>query len=848
MKAPKVAGLRPTAVVRLYLGRLRRHAGEEALAAVGIAIGVALVFGVLVASSSLTRAASQVVEGVTGKATLQIAARSSAGFNEGLEQTVARLPGVRRVGGVLRENATVVGPRGRAQIQLVGPTLSVSTFGGSIAQSLSSGEVPETGGLLLSAAAAEQIGARHGEDITVLAAGAAHPIRVVDVLGTRSFGPALASSAMAIVQLPVAQQLTGRRERITQILVEPTPGAETRAKKELNEVGGDRFNVLPATQEVAQLVQANRPNQQSTTLFALISAMVGLLLAASAVLLTLPDRRRDVTQLRIFGYGPLQICVIVSFQAVVLGVISSAMGVGLGDLLSRLLFNQVPTYLAFAFPISGHQTPSLTVTALAFSGGLAAAIVASLPVLYELRDPVESALNNRRDGGQQIPPHVSRRLAGAAAALAGMVALVAVSDASATLICGVIIAVIVVCAVPLAYDYALVTLTPISRHVRGLAAVAVMELRATSTRSIALASVAALVVYGNVAIDGARHDVTKGLEATIAQYESTADVWVSTGNNVFDTDAFNAHGLASRLGALPSVAAVRKYAGALLDDGERRLLIRAHDPQTPVMLQPLAIVHGDLQRANQLLRTQGWGTVSEGFATEHHLGIGSSFTLPTPSGSLRLRVVATTTNLGWPPGLVTMSASDFHRAWMSDQPTAFEVNAKPGMSPGAVLREVRSVLAFYPGLQAHTAAEGTAEAQSTMRQGLTNLGQIANLLLLIGGLAIAATLGAAIWQRRQKLASMKVWGYDGLQLWRSLLLECTILLGIGGLVGAIGGLSGHALASRYLRAATGFPAPFSFDAAAVGFVVVAVAAIALLAIALLGIAAASVQPTARFQD
>jgi putative ABC transport system permease protein len=802
---------------------------------------------VLVASSSLTRAANQIVRGVTGRASLQVAARSPAGFSQSLEQTVAGLPGVQHAGGVLRENATVVGPHGRAQIQLVAPTLSVSAFGGSIARSLSSGPIPETGGLLLSSAVAGQIGARRGSTITLLAAGAAHPIRVAEVLGS-SFGAALASSSVAIAQLPVAQQLTDRRERLTQILLETTPGSQKRVARALKKVAAGRLDVLPADQEVTQLVQANRPNQQSTTLFALISAMVGLLLAASAVLLTLPDRRRDVTQLRIYGYGPLQVCVIVAFQGLTLGAISSAIGVSLGYFVAHMLFNQVPTYLAFAFPISGSQTASATITALSFGGGVAASVVASLPILYELRHPLESALNTRRDGGQQIPPRVTRGLALTALILACFVTVVALGDASATLICGVIIAVTVAFAVPLVYDHALTGLSPISRRLKGLLALAVMELRATSMRSIALASVAALVVYGNVAIDGARDDVTTGLEATIAQYESTANVWVSTGNNVFDTDPFNAPHLVSRLRALPAVAAARIYDGGLLDAGDRRLLIRAHDPRTPVMLQSLGIVQGNLQRTNQLLRTRGWATVSEGFAAEHHLGVGDIFALPTPSGKLSLRVAATTTNLGWPPGLVTMSAADFRQAWRTEQPTAIEINTKPSLNPRVALREVHRVLVSYPGLQAHTAAEGTREAQQTTRQGLRDLGQIATLLLVTGGVAIAASLGAAIWQRRQKLASMKVGGYDRAQLWRSLLLECTVLLGIGGLVGAAGGVSGHALASRYLRATTGFPAPFSLDAAAIAFVVLAVVAIALGAIAVLGIAAASVPPTARFQE
>ncbi len=48
--------------------------------------------------------------------------------------------------------------------------------------------------------------------------------------------------------------------------------------------------------------------------------------------------------------------------------------------------------------------------------------------------------------------------------------------------------------------------------------VVVSELRATTTRSVALAGIAALAVYGSVAIGGARDDLLRGLDANFGEY------------------------------------------------------------------------------------------------------------------------------------------------------------------------------------------------------------------------------------------------------------------------------------------------------------------------------------------
>lgn len=109
--------------------RLRLHTGQELLAGSGIAVGVALVFGVLVANASITGSAKELIRQVVGSARLELTARSPTGFDQRLAGAVEGLPDVRHSAGVLRENVTVVGPHGRRPVQLLGVSPSVVALG-----------------------------------------------------------------------------------------------------------------------------------------------------------------------------------------------------------------------------------------------------------------------------------------------------------------------------------------------------------------------------------------------------------------------------------------------------------------------------------------------------------------------------------------------------------------------------------------------------------------------------------------------------------------------------------------------------------------------------------------------
>lgn len=845
-------GLRLSVLARFYRWRLREHGVQELLAAAGIAIGVALVFGVLVANTSLTASARQLVDGVVGSARIQMAARSADGFDERIARAATALRGIRYAAADLRANIALVGPHGRRSIQLVGVTPELAKFGGSQTKDFGPGGLRLSDGMTLPAGTAHAIGAQPGEFVRVLTRGQSKRVRVGSVLDASAIGP-LADSPVAIALLPVAQRIAGMPGRVSQLLVEPEPGADAVVTRGLREIAQGRLFVGSARAELRLLDLTAKPNDQSTTLFAAIGGMVGFLLALNAMLMTMPARRRFVAELRTQGFDPLQVSLIVLFEALVLGVVASLAGLLLGDLLSRTLFHRVPAYLAFAFPIGTEQTVDAATVLIAFGGGILASLLATVPPMLDLRRrrPVDAIFSEtgEAEGGEQVGRSVTRTLL-----IAGLMTIVVATflarvDPVLTIVSEVLLVLAALCLIPWAFKAITGPLERVSRRMRGsMLAVAVMEVRATSTRSIALAAVAAVAVFGSVAIEGAHHDLVRGLDANFGQFLGTADLWVTTGGDDLTTNAFASGRLPQRLVRRPEVADVRTYQGSLLDDGDRRLWIIARSPQDPQPIPPSQLVSGDLGDASAQVRRGGWAAVSGVFARSRDLTVGDSFVLPTPSGGYRMRVAAITTNLGWPPGGVILSTRDYRRAWQTNDPSALQIDLAPGVTPLAGKRAVERVLGPQTGLHVQTLAERQAQYASLSRQGLTSLSQISVLLLVAAAIAVAAALGATIWQRRPRLAALRIQGFDAVQLWRALLIEGAIVLSIGSAIGAALGLYGHALANRFLESTTGFPAPFSIAGGSLVVTFALVVGIALAIYLLPGWAAARVSARTSFQE
>jgi putative ABC transport system permease protein len=845
-----IFGLRPSILFHLYGRRLRFHTVQELLAGCGVAVGVALILGVMLANASLLGSTERTINGVIGAAKLELAARSDDGFPRAIAGRVEQLHGVQVAAPVLQENASIIGPKGRLSVQLLGATPTLLLLGGTATQNLGVAPSLLGKGVGLPYGVADAIGARPGGEVTVLSAGQAHKSRVSAVLGPDAVGSAT-GSPLVVALLGVAQELAGRPNRVTQVLVRPYSGDQALVARELQGVAAGHLNVVPADNELILLLAIAKPSSQATTMFALIGAMVGFLFTFNAILLTVPERRRYVADLRMQGYDWRQVLAVLGFEALILGVAASVVGVLLGYLLARTLFHQVPVYLAFAFPVGDRQIVEVPTFALAIGCGVLATLLASLLPVFDLRPdrPRDTVLRQANDGGRQVSHLTAIRLGVGGVVLVGTSTVAALLAPHVTIVSGVVLALATICFIPWMFIAAASALRWMSERIVSSALVlAVRELRVVSLPMVALAGVGALAIYGSVAVGGARHDLLTGLNTNFHEYLDTADLWVTTGGNDLTTNSFQPGTLQSSVARAPGVASVRNYQGELMDIGGRRVWVIARSPNDPAIIPPSQLQSGNLTLADQLLRQSGWAAVSNTFAQEHHLRVGSQYELPTPSGPHPFRVAATLTNMGWPSGAVLLNTRDYSRYWQTVEPSALEVLLKPGVGELVGKHAVEGVLAGHPGLAVQTKRQREMEYQANSRQAVAALGEISTLLLIAAALAVAAALIASIWQRRPELASLKIQGYDRYQLWRALLLESSIVLGFGCAIGAIFGMYGHALASRWLTISTGSPAPFTLGVLQVLIDLALVAGIGLLVIALPGLMAAKVSPLLALQE
>ncbi len=831
-------------ILYIYRARLRARLVlvQELLAVVGIAVGVALLFASHVADTSLNGSVQELSSQIVGKMQLQLSARGPRGFGERLRGELRRIPGVLATLPVLERDVSLIGPTGREAVDLIGADPRLADVGGSLLRRFSYAQLEHQRALALPAPVARTIGAGPLEPAKLSVGASTVPTLVGATLGTTDIGR-LVDSPVALAPVAYAQRLTGMQGRITRIFVRAAPASEAEVRARLKRLAAaDDLNAEPADFDATLFRVAAAPADASTSLFSAISALVGFMLAFNAMLVTLPLRRSLVETLRARGASRTMTVEVLLFDAFVLGALGSIFGLALGEVVSIAAFHQSPGYLSFAFPIGTQRIVTWQSVALAVSAGL---LAAGIGVLAPLRDILSSPL--RGPGGPAIRLRTWRmaRLAGGAACLLGTTAIL-LADPKAAVLGSVALVAALLLLLPLLFDAALGAFSRLQRPLHAASTrLALVELQtpATRVRSLAIAATGAIAVFGSVAIQGAQRNLQSGLDHTAADVNLVTDLWVSPAGagNTLGTTPFQS-GAAKALAALPGVQRLSVYRGGFLDVGDRRVWVLAPPSSSPRPIPPSQLVRGDLARATERLRRHGWAVLSQAIAAERHLRIGQSFTLPAPRPTV-FRVAALSTNAGWPPGAIIINASDYARAWGSDEASAYNVTLAPGLSAARGRRELERALGPGSGLAVQTAQQRARQWQAASRQGLARLTQIAALVLIAAILATAGAMSSLIWQRRPQLAYIKRQGYKRGVLWRALLCESALVLGSGCSIGAVFGLYGQLLLSHALATVTGFPVVFAFGGSAALWSFALVGAVALAILALPGYLAVRVRPT-----
>ncbi len=335
-------------MLRLTLKGLLAHKLRVALTALAIVLGVTFVTGTLVLTDTLNNTFTTLfskiysnvdfeVRGVAAFADQQGAGAVRQPISDTLLPKVAAVPGVAASEGLVGGYAQFVDKHGKAITTGGAPTLG-TTFGDKPELSALhpvSGHGP-TGPteVAMDEGTAKKYHFAVGDRVKVLLPG---PPETFTISGIVRFGSAdnLGGATLAAFTLPTAQKLFHVEGRVDTIEVATASGADKAA------VERDIAKILPKGVEVvsAQKVadeQSSAINDAlgffSTALlvFALISLFVGGFTILNTFSITVGQRTRELALLRIVGASRGQVFRSVMLEALVIGLLASLVGLGLG--------------------------------------------------------------------------------------------------------------------------------------------------------------------------------------------------------------------------------------------------------------------------------------------------------------------------------------------------------------------------------------------------------------------------------------------------------------------------------------------------------------------------------------
>jgi putative ABC transport system permease protein len=772
---------------RASVRHLTRHPGQLALSVVGIALGVAVVLSVDLATESARRSFALFTESVAGRATHQI-----VGGPAGVPEEVYRRL---RVDMGLRESAPVV-ERDVAAPDFPGVSfhlLGVDPFAEAPFRSFVSGDairsVTDVSALLTRPAAA--LLARDTARALGLAPGDSFLVRVgavrrrLTLIGELVPGDSLSAQALErllVTDISTAQELLsapGRLSRIDLIVPDEPAGAAT-----LSRVRGllpPGIQVAPAgarAETIAQMMQAFTVNLTALSLLALV---VGAFLIYNTMTFSVVQRRELLGMLRALGVTRHEVFGLVMTEALVIGLVATALGVPLGILLGQGLVRLVTRTVNDLYVTLTVRELAIPALALLKAGalGVGGTVLAALaPALEAMVTAPRAVL---------IRSTIEARARGAAAPLAAGGAVLVLGGMGLVVLTrsGVAVAYAGLFAILLGAAFmtpaATVSLMRVCRPVMGallglpgrMAAGAVLQ--AQSRTSVALAAlmvaVAATVSVG-IMIGSFRDTVVRWLDVSLR-----ADVYVSVPSLVGSRpDSVLDPALVARLSAAPGVARVNTLRGVRVESPEGAIQMIAVDLDAPGH-RTFLYQAGDPATVQRALDTAGAVAVSEPFARRRGLGLGSRLRLHTDRGEREFPVAGVYYDYGSSEGVVMMSRRTYERLWDDAGVTSLGVVAAPGVDLDSLIDSLRRLAGPDQDVVIRSNRALREASLQIFDRTFAVTVVLRYLALIVAFIGVLSALTALALERTRELGVLRAQGFTVRQVW-GLVIAQTGLMGL----------------------------------------------------------------------
>lgn len=785
---------------------------RTALTVVGVALGVALVAGTLLANQAANEAVERAAAEIMGRAELRVRAFDPVGFNGRTLGTLRQIPGVLTAAAVAERRLLVTTQPGpdEQQFNLLAYGIDPSDEAAVRTYDLEAGSLPafdHPADALVNAAWASRNGLGIGDQLLL----AGHrpespPLRIVGLLGDLGVGALQQGNVLVMnrATLNAAFDIPAPTVYVDLVIAE---GRAADVQDAINREMREPFTVETVADAQRQLGRAQQGFSGIAFLFGLVALAVGSFLVANTLAMTLSERTREVGLLRAAGMTQRQVLGLFLRQGAVVAVIGSVLGVGLGVALAALIIGFLQSTRAVL--VTGLPLNPIALL-LAFLMGIAVTLVASaFPAAAAMRISPLDALRPSRQPGRTLWGRLR----------------------------WIVLLELVVVLLGIAFY-------PLDRGQFGVAGVALalaILLAGTVLTALGLYPVSRVVgrpfewFFGaqgllgraNLGRDRARTGLTVGaliialsavvtLGAVAESARATADRWVGS---------ILPGGYAIRLGiegdidakrpdfeATTGAAAASPIAEfpAVVREGQtqREASVAGIEPNVFEATGSLIFVHGSREAAFAALRAGGAVLVPDAVATRDDLGVGSTLELAQPGKDAQsftvAGVIAYTLPARSPDGAFLIGLADARERFGVSTASLWVFVPQPGITEAA-FRSAVGAKAIEQAAELLTARDLSSELERSLSRLIGLFDVLALLAVVIAALGIVNTLGVSVSERAREIAILRSHGMTTGQVQAMVVAEAAIM-------GAIGGIAAVVTGMLMSLAVVGGTAPSDFDA------------------------------------
>ncbi|MGH2754569.1 MAG: ABC transporter permease [Actinomycetota bacterium] len=789
------------ATIRSLLG----HKLRLMLTGLAVVLGVGFISGTYVLTDTMNAAFDDLFDSTTEG--VDVFVRDASDFeaqfggsrepiDESVLGTVQGVEGVELAVGSVTGYAQMIDKEGEAITPGGAPTLGFNWTPEPLNPlDLEAGEPPETlTEVVIDANTASEHDFQVGDEIEVITL---EEPQTFTISGVATIGGAgsLGGATLAVFETSKAQELFDRVDKFDAV--------EAVGSSSISEVELRNRIQLELPDGVTASTAANVSDEQSETIqeglgffntallvFASVALFVGAFLIFNTFSITVAQRTREFALLRALGASGRQVMGSVVIEALIVGVVAAAIGLGTGVLIA-LGLNALLDAFGIDLPQASLQLQARTVIVALVVGVVVTVLSAVIPArraaqISPMEALRESAPTASRPSRLRLILGVLVTLAGVAMLLVGLFADVAqevsyVGGGAAIIFFGV---------ATLAPLFARPMAAAIGYPVRRMFAMpghlaqqnATRNPKRTASTAAALMIGLALVGFVGIFADSSKSSINKTLDESMR-----ADFVIrssSLANQVISPNVAEELREQTELGAITPFRV-----GQFKHDGSNRYLTGT-DPTTLPETGDIGVVAGDLGDLED-----GGLFLYDQAAEDLGIGVGDTYEMQfAATGRMDVPVVGLFDDKTFVGSDYLVSIDTYNENFPERVDSNVLVKAADGVSLDSARAAVEEVTQDYPNVEVENQAEAKESYASQIDQLLGLVTALLALALVIALLGITNTLALSVYERTRELGLLRAVGMSRRQTRAMIRWEAVIIVIIGGILGiAIGIFFGWAL-------------------------------------------------------